>query len=266
MPMDPGSRGDRDDDSDIEFHTITMNVDKPFHLGRIFLMNVNQFDFFLPEENIALRPVEPRDASRLLLVKEGEQIGDKKFSDIVDFLNSGDALVFNDTRVIPAQFDGVRERDGNIARVSVTLHRRLSPNKWAAFAKGAKKLKVGERVSFGVENSACLAGVLDAIVRTKGDAGEIEFEFDFSGAALDEAMMANGQMPLPPYIASKRQQDARDAHDYQTIYASHDGAVAAPTAGLHFSNEIFDALEAKGISKHFVTLHVGAGNVFASES
>ena len=227
-------------------------------------MNVDQFDFFLPEENIALRPAEPRDASRLLVLKEGGQIEDKKFTDIVDFLNPGDALVFNDTRVIPAQFDGIRERDGNVARVSITLHRRLSLNKWAAFAKGAKKLKIGERVSFGIanslwENGACLAGVLDAIVRAKGDAGEIELEFDFSGAALDEAMMANGQMPLPPYIASKRQQDARDAHDYQTIYASHDGAVAAPTAGLHFSDEIFSALEAKGISKHFVTLHVGAG-------
>ena len=222
-------------------------------------MNVDQFDFFLPEENIALRPAEPRDASRLLVVKADGQFDDKNFTDIIDYLKPGDALVFNDTRVIPAQFEGIRERDGNVARVSITLHRRLSPNKWAAFAKGAKKLKVGERISFGVENGACLGGVLDATVNAKGDAGEIELEFDFFGPTLDEAMMANGQMPLPPYIASKRQQDERDAHDYQTIYASHDGAVAAPTAGLHFSDEIFDALEAKGVSKHFVTLHVGAG-------
>ncbi len=222
-------------------------------------MNVDQFDFDLPDENIALRPAVPRDASRLLVVKSGAELRDDIFSNLTDYLQPGDALVFNDTRVIPAQFEGIREREGNIARISVTLHQRLSGNVWAAFAKGAKKLKTGEKVSLGVQNGVCLAGVLDARVSAKGDGGEVELTFDLSGPVLDEAMMANGLMPLPPYIASRREQDERDQSDYQTIYASEDGAVAAPTAGLHFTRAVFDRLDAIGVSRHFVTLHVGAG-------
>ncbi|MCF6321558.1 MAG: tRNA preQ1(34) S-adenosylmethionine ribosyltransferase-isomerase QueA [Rhizobiaceae bacterium] len=222
-------------------------------------MDVDQFDFILPQENIALRPAEPRDSSRLLVIKAEGELEDRKFGDLLDYLNPGDALVFNDTRVIPAQFEGRRERDGIVARVSITLHRRLSANKWAAFAKGAKKLRVGERISFGSDQQVCLAGALDAQVTGKGDGGEIELAFDLSGPVLDEAMMAVGHMPLPPYIASKRAVDERDISDYQTFYARNDGAVAAPTAGLHFSDEIFSRLEQKGVSKHFVTLHVGAG-------
>jgi len=222
-------------------------------------MKVDQFDFKLPDKNIALRPAEPRDSSRLLVVKRGGELEDKNFTDLLEYLKPGDALVFNDTRVIPAQFEGTRERNGNVARVGITLHRRLSANRWAAFAKGAKKLRVGDCISFGVKDKTCLADALDATVAQMGEGGEIELDFDFSGPVLDEAMMGVGHMPLPPYIASKRPVDKRDVIDYQTLYARNDGAVAAPTAGLHFSDEIFSRLEQKGISRHFVTLHVGAG-------
>ena len=229
-------------------------------------MNVEQFDFLLPEDNIALRPAMPRDASRMLVVKSDGGIEDRDFGNLIDYLKPDDALVFNDTRVIPAQFQAIRERNGNFARLGLTLHRRISANQWAAFARGAKKLQVGERLSLtGArsvgQNSAqvCLGGSLDGQVSAKGEAGEIELTFDFSGPVLDEAMMSIGDMPLPPYIASKRAQDSRDIVDYQTIYASNDGAVAAPTAGLHFSDEIFAKLDAMNITRHFITLHVGAG-------
>ncbi len=224
------------------------------------LMDVNLFDFELPEENIALRPAEPRDASRLLVVKPQGQQEDRQFTDLIEYLNAGDVLVFNDTKVIPAQFSAVRCRDGIIARVSFTLHRRTSANQWLAFAKGAKKLKVGERVSLGVSgDGTCLAGVLDALITNKLQSGEVELSFDLSGPVLDEAMIANGTMPLPPYIASKRKSDARDETDYQTVYAREEGAVAAPTAGLHFTNQMFEKLAERGVLTEFVTLHVGAG-------
>ena len=225
-------------------------------------MDVELFDFDLPEDNIALRPAEPRDASRLLVVKQDESLVDRDFADLGDYLRPGDALVFNDTKVIPAQFEATRERDGNVARIGVTLHRRTSPDTWLAFARGAKKLQIGDTLIMGGDSASspvCYAGSLDARVASKGEAGEIELVFDLSGTVLDEAMMANGQMPLPPYIASKRQQDERDLTDYQTIYAASDGAVAAPTAGLHFSDEIFARLDEIGVSRHFITLHVGAG-------
>ena len=229
-------------------------------------MNIEKFDFNLPDERIALRPAVPRDHSRLLVVRPGFALEDRRFHDLADFLRPGDGLVFNDTRVIPAQFDAVRHRQGNIARLAITLHRRISPNQWAAFAKGAKKVKIGERLSLAGEGAnsisagqLCFAGNLQAQVSHKGDNGEIELTFDLCGPVLDEAMMANGQMPLPPYIASKRPQDDRDLVDYQTIYAANEGAVAAPTAGLHFSEEVFAKLANIGVTKHFVTLHVGAG-------
>lgn len=222
-------------------------------------MNVDQFDFTLPEANIALRPAEPRGNSRLLVVQPGEQAQDRQFSDLLDFLRPGDGLVFNDTRVIPAQFTGVRVRNGVSAQISVTLHRRLDGHIWVAFAKGAKKVKIGETISFGNPDRGCLEGVLDAVVSAKGEGGEIELTFELSGPALDTAMMGIGQMPLPPYIASKRQQDSRDLVDYQTVYAENDGAVAAPTAGLHFDAEMLNRLNEMGVSQHYVTLHVGAG-------
>lgn len=222
-------------------------------------MRVDLFDFDLPEERIALRPVSPRDAARLLVIEPGREPADRIVRDLPDLLEPGDALVFNDTRVIPAQLEGVRLRDGQAAGIGVTLHMRMSGHEWLAFARGAKKLKVGDRLQFGHGGGACLLGMLEATVREKGEAGEVALAFDLSDAVLDEALVAVGQVPLPPYIGLKRQTDERDRDDYQTVYAREDGAVAAPTAGLHFTPELLDRLESRGVDRHFVTLHVGAG-------
>jgi len=218
-------------------------------------MRVDEFDFDLPEESIALRPEEPRDSSRLLVVNATGpgSLHDHEFPDLVNFLNPGDALVFNDTRVIPAQLKGTRKRGDALASVGATLHMRTAPHIWRAFVRGAKKLKQGETVSFGP------AGELTATVGEKRTGGEVELVFDRSGPELDMALAQVGHIPLPPYIAAKRDDDARDRADYQTIYARQDGAVAAPTAGLHFTDRAMHALEQKGIERHFVTLHVGAG-------
>lgn len=222
-------------------------------------MRVDLFDFELPEERIALRPAVPRDAAKLLRVHPEEGLSDHTARDLPDILQPGDALVFNDTRVIPAQLEGTRNRDGATATISATLHMRLDDSRWKAFVRGAKKLREGDRVRFGHENTSCLTGALDATVAEKGEDGEVTFAFDLSGTMLDEALVAVGHIPLPPYIALKRPEDDQDRQDYQTIYAQKDGAVAAPTAGLHFTPNLFDALDAKGIERHFVTLHVGAG-------
>ena len=222
-------------------------------------MRVDLFDFDLPEERIALRPAEPRDAARLLVVRPGEELDDRVARDLPGLLRAGDALVFNDTRVIPAQLSGLRRRGGALAQIDATLHMRVAPDRWKAFARPAKRLDVGDRIEFGHGGNACLLGSLDATVAEKGEAGEVTLAFDLSGPALDEALHAVGHMPLPPYIASRRVEDERDQTDYQTIYAREEGAVAAPTAGLHFTPELFAALDAAGIERHFVTLHVGAG-------
>ncbi len=222
-------------------------------------MRVNLFDFDLPDERIALRPAEPRDAARMLIVRPGEALEDRIVRDLPTLLNPGDVLVFNDTKVIPAQLAGERWRDGVKAAVDVTLHMRIDGDKWLAFARPAKKLGVGDRVSFGHDQNACFLGKLDATVLEKREAGEILLGFDFTGPTLDEAIQTVGHIPLPPYIASKRPADERDRADYQTIYAREEGAVAAPTAGLHFTPELFAALDARGVERHFVTLHVGAG-------
>jgi S-adenosylmethionine:tRNA ribosyltransferase-isomerase len=222
-------------------------------------MKVDLFDFDLPEDRIALRPAEPRDAARLLVVEPSKPFSDRIVRDLPDLLRPGDALVLNDTKVIPAQLFGVRERDGQIARVEATLHMRVAPDRWKAFLRPGKRVKAGERIRFGHDAEACMLGALDATVLEKGEGGEALLAFDLAGPALDDAIRATGHTPLPPYIASKRGDDARDLADYQTIYAREEGAVAAPTAGLHFTPELFAALEARGISRHFVTLHVGAG-------
>ena len=188
-----------------------------------------------------------------------EGIEDNTVRDLPGLLQPGDALVFNDTRVIPAALTGVRIRGELHSNVAFILIKRVDESRWRAFARPAKKLEAGDRVRFGHGNTSCLLGALDATVREKGEAGEVELAFDLSGAALDEAINAVGVMPLPPYIASKRAPDETDRATYQTIYADKDGAVAAPTAGLHFTPELFAALDARGISKHFVTLHVGPG-------
>lgn len=222
-------------------------------------MKVDLFDFDLPEDRIALRPAEPRDAARLLVVEPGKPFSDRIVRNLPDLLSPGDALVLNDTKVIPAQLFGVRERDGQTARVEATLHMRVAPDRWKAFLRPGKRVKAGERIRFGHDAEACMLGALDATVLEKGEGGEALLAFDLAGPALDDAIRTTGHTPLPPYIASKRGDDARDLADYQTIYAREEGAVAAPTAGLHFTPELFAALEARGISRHFVTLHVGAG-------
>jgi S-adenosylmethionine:tRNA ribosyltransferase-isomerase len=224
-------------------------------------VRVDDFDFDLPEELIALRPASPRDASRLLVVDPGAQsrLADRMIADLPGLLSPGDALVFNDTRVIPAELHGTRKRDGAVAHVSVTLIERLDERRWQALARPAKRLKPGDRIGFGDGGNACLLGTLNATVEARGDEGEVTLNFELSGAALDQAITTLGAMPLPPYIASRRAPDERDRIDYQTVFAAHEGAVAAPTAGLHFTPQLMEALAAKGVSRHFVTLHVGAG-------
>ncbi|MBB4064776.1 tRNA preQ1(34) S-adenosylmethionine ribosyltransferase-isomerase QueA [Gellertiella hungarica] len=226
-------------------------------------MRVDLFDFDLPEGNIALRPAEPRDSARLLVVKPGEapELSDRIVRDLADFLKPGDAMVFNDTKVIPAQLEGFRLREGaERTAVSCTLHMRVGASRWKAFARPGKRIKAGDRIDFGSgAGEACLLGTLVATVAEKGEAGEIELAFDLSGPDLDQAIATVGHIPLPPYIAAKRHEDERDRQDYQTIYAREEGAVAAPTAGLHFTPELFAKLDAAGIERHFVTLHVGAG-------
>jgi len=213
-------------------------------------MKLADFDFDLPDEAIALRPAEPRDSARLLVVSEGG-LRDLKVRDLPQQLRAGDVLVFNDTRVIPARLSGTRTRDGSVVRIEATLHRRRSAHCWAAFMKPGKRLRLGDRVVF--------AEGFEAEVAAKAEDGEIDLAFDLSGAALDAAIAAHGHMPLPPYIAAKRPEDARDRADYQTVYAREDGSVAAPTAGLHFTESLFQALRERGVGCAFITLHVGAG-------
>ncbi len=209
-------------------------------------MKVDAFDFYLPREMIAARPAVPRDAARLLEVR-ADGFGDWRFGDLPRLLRPGDLLVFNDTRVIPARLRGRR----GAAAVEVTLHKRVDDGCWEAFARPARKLRVGDRVDFGDGFAAEVAG--------RGEGGEVRLRFDLEADGLREALARHGAAPLPPYIPRPEGPDARDARDYQTVYARRDGAVAAPTAGLHFTTELLDALGERGARSAFVTLHVGAG-------
>lgn len=226
-------------------------------------MHVSLFDFELPEERIALRPVSPRDAAKLLVVRPENAVrfDDRIVRDLPDLLEPGDVLVANDTRVIPARLYGIRVRGENAARIEVMLHRRIDGDRWRAFLRPAKKVEIGERIRFGdtSESSACLLASLDAELIEKGEGGEALLQFSLTGPVLDEAIARLGHLPLPPYIAGKRAEDERDRTDYQTLFADKEGAVAAPTAGLHFTPELMAQLEAKGIRTERVTLHVGAG-------
>jgi S-adenosylmethionine:tRNA ribosyltransferase-isomerase len=223
-------------------------------------LNVSDFDFELPEDRIALRPAEPRDAARLLHVLKTGGLEDLTVRDLPGLLRPGDALVLNDTKVIPARLNGVRVREDSVVAVEATLHRRLSDSHWTAFMKPGKRLKPGDRIRFGESSDrACLLGVLDATVREKGEGGEVTLAFDLSGPDLDAAIAERGMMPLPPYIAARRKEDERDLVDYQTVFAAPEGSVAAPTAGLHFTPELLGRLGAMGVGVHHVTLHVGAG-------
>jgi S-adenosylmethionine:tRNA ribosyltransferase-isomerase len=223
-------------------------------------MRLSDFDFDLPEDRIALRPATPRDAARLLVVAQGQGLEDRHVRDLPDFLRPGDVLVVNDTRVIPARLKGVRYREVSAVAVEATLHRRLSPSRWTAFMRPGKRLKIGDRVRFGeAHDRACLLGTLDATVKDKQEGGEVTLAFDLAGPDLDAAIAERGAMPLPPYIAAKRAEDDRDRIDYQTLFAQHDGSVAAPTAGLHFTPKLMARLAARGVGVQTVTLHVGAG-------
>jgi len=209
-------------------------------------VKVDLFDYALPPERIAAHPIEPRDAARLLMVG-ADGLADRRFTDLPGLLRPGDLLVFNDTRVIPARLRGRRGEAG----VEVTLHRDEGGGVWRAFARPARKLRPGDRVDFA---PGFAAEVVD-----KGERGEVRLRFDRSDGALRAALDRHGAMPLPPYIPRERGTDPRDAIDYQTVYARRDGAVAAPTAGLHFTPALLDALTARGIGAAWLTLHVGAG-------
>jgi len=216
-------------------------------------MKVDDFDFDLPAESIALHPAEPRDAARMLVVRPGEALVDGHVRDLLTILRAGDVLVVNDTRVLPAELTGTRIRGELRANVSFNLHKRVDANTWRAFARPAKKLHLLDRLELG-DNGSILATVAG-----KGDTGEITLAFDVGGAELDEAIKAHGAMPLPPYIEAKRHTEERDKSDYQTVYAARDGAVAAPTAGLHFTESLLQQLADLDVSVERVTLHVGAG-------
>lgn len=224
-------------------------------------MKTDLFDFELPQEAIALRPAEPRDSARLLVVRPQaeHELEDHTMRDLPSLLRKGDVLVVNDTKVIPARLFGTRERNGVSVEVEATLIKRLGPERWQALARPAKRLEPGDRVRFGHESRVCLLGALDATVEEKGEGGEITLRFDFHGAILDEAIDALGHIPLPPYIASKREDDERDRGDYQTMFAAHEGSVAAPTAGLHFTDLLAANLRDAGVGIERVTLHVGPG-------
>lgn len=222
-------------------------------------MRTEAFDFDLPETSIALRPTSPRDAARLLVVGASGALSDRRMRELPELLNPGDCLVVNDTKVLPARLNGVRERDGVAVPVEATLIKRTSAETWIALAKPGKRLKPGDRIRFGHESRICLLGALDATVTGKGERGEVTLQFDFHGPVLDEAIAALGHIPLPPYIAARRDDDERDRSDYQTVFAAHEGSVAAPTAGLHFTGELLKALTTRGIGIERVTLHVGAG-------
>jgi S-adenosylmethionine:tRNA ribosyltransferase-isomerase len=223
-------------------------------------MRTKIFDFDLPAELIALRPAEPRDAARLLVVHPDGRLDHRNFYELPQMLSKGDALAFNDSRVIPARLKGIRPArlaGGPEVAFEATLHRRVGENRFKAFVQPARRLRIGDMVTF--------ASPLTARVTARKDA-EIDFTFSLSGQALDQAIARVGAMPLPPYIAKKRTPDLRDRTDYQTVYARHDGSVAAPTAGLHFTPALLDRLAAAGIGRADLTLHVGAGTFLPVEA
>jgi len=208
-------------------------------------MRVDLFDFELPQDRIALRPARPRDSARLLLV-EGQRIADRSVLDLPNLLRPGDVLVFNDTKVIPAQLEG---RRGD-ARVGVTLHKRDGARTWWAFVRNAKRLRVGDRIDFD-------EGVAASVIEREEDGS---FLVQFHGDEPVELLIERaGRMPLPPYIASRRPADSDDRQDYQTMFAREEGAVAAPTAALHFTERLLSALDQRGVLREKLTLHVGAG-------
>ncbi|HAJ47111.1 MAG TPA: tRNA preQ1(34) S-adenosylmethionine ribosyltransferase-isomerase QueA [Alphaproteobacteria bacterium] len=217
-------------------------------------MQLRDFDFSLPQDLIALRPVSPRDQARLLIVHEGAaHFEEARVCDLPRFLRAGDVMVANDTRVLPVQLQATRPARGqsDAAAIDLTLHTRVNAQEWLAFAKPGRKLVQGDQLSF--------SALLSADVAEKRDEGDVRLAFNLSGADLDAAVAGIGRMPLPPYIAARRAADAQDQSDYQTLFAAQDGAVAAPTAGLHFTPALLEALTGLGVGQERVTLHVGPG-------
>ena len=210
-------------------------------------MDVSEFDFDLPAALIADRPARPRDSARMLVV-DGGTLENRRVSDLPQFLRAGDALVCNDTRVLAARLHGVREARRGTARIEVTLNRPLGGRHWSVLARPAKRLRPGDGVRFGA---------LAAEVEERREDGEVILRFAESQAAVVEALEREGTMPLPPYLG--REPDEADRDDYQTVFARHPGAVAAPTAGLHFTEELMAAVAERGVASAFVTLHVSAG-------
>ena len=208
-------------------------------------MRVDRFDFELPQDRIALRPARPRDSARLLLV-EGDRISDRAVLELPQILRRGDVLVFNDTRVIPAQLEGQR----GDARIGATLHKREGLRGWWAFVRNARRVKPGDRIDFE-------AGVAASVIE-KAEDGSVLLHFH-GDEPVELLLERAGRMPLPPYIAGKRPADEADRSDYQTMFAREEGAVAAPTAALHFTDRLVAALDAAGIGRETLTLHVGAG-------
>jgi S-adenosylmethionine:tRNA ribosyltransferase-isomerase len=261
-------------------------------------MKTDLFDFELPADRIALRPASPRDAARLLVVRPGVQVPDatpppfapagagvqsseggdrgpwgpasagtsgevledRLIGDLPGLLRAGDCLVVNDSKVIAARLHGRRiGRGATEPAIEATLHKRMDGSHWRAFVKPAKKLELGDTLRFGTEGRVCFLGELDAQVSHKDEGGDVTVSFSFHGAVLDQAIAERGEMPLPPYIASRRPPDDQDRADYQTVFAHDEGSVAAPTAGLHFTDGLLARLMQAGIGLHKVTLHVGAG-------
>ena len=218
-------------------------------------MKVSAFDFDLPEANIALRPARPRDSAKLLHVTDDGQFTDHIVRDLPSLLQEGDVLVLNETKVLRAALTATRPArahgGGGDVTLDINLHTQISGHEWRAFIRPAKRVKVGDVLHF---SKALSADVFD-----KQDGGDIGLRFNLQDEALSQAIELTGQPPLPPYIARKRKTDAQDTTDYQTVYAQQIGSVAAPTAGLHFTPDIFEALEAKGVQIERLTLHVGAG-------
>jgi S-adenosylmethionine:tRNA ribosyltransferase-isomerase len=212
-------------------------------------MKLSDFDFELPEDLIAVRPANPRSSARLLLA-EGGSIRDLHVADLVDVFRAGDRLVLNNTKVIPARLFGTRQRGDSVAKVEITLLEPQAQGGWRALAKPLRKVVAGEVIRFSDQ--------LSATVSHKSET-DLRLDFNLSGADFDAALQEAGMMPLPPYIAAKRPADAQDRIDYQTVFARHSGAVAAPTASLHFDEALLAALAAKGVDFTEVTLHVGAG-------
>src|SRR3569832_1462525 len=222
-------------------------------------MRTDLFDFELPSVRIALRPAQPHNATQLLVVAPGGTLHDRVVSELPQWLKPGDQIVVNDTKVISAQLKGRRIGRETEPKIEATLIKRLDASRWQALVKPAKKLAPGDVVRFGNEGKVCLLGHLDAEVEEKGEEGAVTLSFSFHGPALDSAISDLGSPPLPPYIASKRAPDEQDMVDYQTMFATNEGAVAAPTAGLHFTSALEAALRERGIGLNRITLHVGAG-------